>query len=40
MLFEESFMCVNFGAVSSTYQNAPVYMINKIINANIFVLFV
>lgn len=37
MLFEFSLICVNFGAVSSTYQNAPVYMINKIINANIVV---
>ena len=35
MFFELSLICVNFGAVSSTYQNAPVYMINKIINANI-----
>ena len=37
MFFELSLICVNFGAVSSTYQNAPVYMINKIINANIVV---
>ena len=38
MFFEFFLICVNFGVGSSTYQNAPVYMINRIINANIVVL--